>query len=152
WLKSECPGLRLSYGSHGLKRVYQVEAELADVQTPRDAWNSKLEAQLFDEEAHVFTKEVLDARDTYVVGVYVTDYSSVAWLQTGPSADKASAAGEIAHSPFPFLAKNFASAFDLSALAWRGPAAPPPAPCDPEPRPCVPCRSSDPAPPLKMLL
>jgi hypothetical protein len=30
--------------------------------------------------------------------------SLVAWLQTSHSADKASAAGEIAHSPFPFLA------------------------------------------------
>jgi len=39
--------------------------------------------------------------------------SPVAWLQTGHSADKASAAGEIAHSPFPFLAKNFASALPI---------------------------------------
>jgi len=42
--------------------------------------------------------------------------SPVAWLQTGHSADKASAAGEIAHSPFPFLAKNFASALPIFPL------------------------------------
>ena len=42
--------------------------------------------------------------------------SPVARLQTGHSVDKASAAGEIAHSPFPFSAKNFASALPIFPL------------------------------------